>query len=640
MTMLDRMRRHKSWLKWSLGIVVVSFIVLYIPQFLSPSGPNGAAAPSDVIATVEGRRVTAAAYQQAYQQQVDQLRAAYGNVTEAMLQQLAIPQRVVQQLVNQEVVLAEANRLGITVSDGELRERLLRLPMFQENGQFVGEAAYRQMLDQARPPVRPADFENDLRRSLIAEKLQAAVTGWINVSDADVEREYRRQNEKVKLDLAVFTADKFRAGITPTDAEIAARFSSHQEAYRIPEKRRVRYLAIDAEALRSTVTVTPQEIQARYNDNLQAYTTPEQIRASHILFKTDGKDAAAVRKVAESVLAKVKAGGDFAALAKQYSEDDGSKANGGDLGFFGRGAMVKEFEDAAWALQPGQVSGIVQTPFGFHIIKVTDKRAASTRTLDEVRQSIEDTLRDEKARAEASQLASTIAPTIKTPADLDTAAKAHGLTVGDSGLFARNEPLAGLGFAPAVTASAFSLQKDQVSGELATNQGYAFIAVTDIQPSTLPTLDQVKDKVKDDVIHDKALAIARSKAEAMAKAAGSNFARAARAAGVDVKSTDMVTRGSSYPEIGVSDAVDAAVFKLAKGETSGPIETGDAVVVARVADRQDISPDALAAQRETIRQQLFQQRADAFFSAYLAKIRSGMEITYNQATLEQLTKPS
>jgi peptidyl-prolyl cis-trans isomerase D len=638
MTMLDRMRRHKSWLKWSLGIVVVSFILLYVPQFLSSS--TGTAAPSDVVATVEGRSVTASAYQQAYQQQVDQLRASYGNVTEQMLQQLGIAQRVVQQLVNQEVVLAEANRLGITVSDGELRERLLRLPMFQENGQFVGEAAYRQMLDQARPPVRPADFENELRRSLIAEKLQAAVTGWIHVSDADVEREYRRQNEKVKADLAVFTADKFRAGITPTDAEISAQFSAHQETYRVPEKRRVRYLSIDAEALRSKMTVTPQEVEARYRDNLTSYTTPEQIRASHILFKTEGKDAAAVRKVAESVLAKVKAGGDFAALAKQYSEDDGSKANGGDLGFFGRGAMVKEFEDAAWALQPGQVSGLVQSPFGFHIIKVTDHHAAATRTLDEVRQSIEDTLRYEKARTEASRLASEIAPTIKAPADLDTAAKAHGLTVGDSGLFSRDEPLAGLGFAPAVTASAFSLQKDQVSGELATNQGYAFIAVTEIQPSALPTLDQVKDKVKDDVIRQKALAIAHAKAEAMAKTAKTNFAGAARAAGVDVKSTDFIARGSSFPEIGVSDKLDEAIFKLAKGETSAPVDAGDAVVVARVTDRQDISPDALAAERDSLREQIFEQRADAFFSAYLAKIRAGMSITFNQATLEALTKQS
>jgi parvulin-like peptidyl-prolyl isomerase len=191
-----------------------------------------------------------------------------------------------------------------------------------------------------------------------------------------------------------------------------------------------------------------------------------------------------------------------------------------------------------------------------------------------------------------------------------------------------------------VTASAFSLQKDQVSGELATNQGYAFIAVTEIQPSALPTLDQVKDKVKDDVIRQKALAIARAKAEAVAKAAKTNFAGAARAAGVDVKSTDLVARGSSFPEIGVSDKLDEAIFALAKGETSAPVDTGDAVVVARVTDRQDISPDALAAERDSLREQIFQQRADAFFSAYLAKIRAGMSITFNQATLEALTKQS
>src|SRR5262245_32711446 len=351
MTMLDRMRRHKAWLKWSLGIVVATFILLYVPQFLRGSSTGTSA--SDVIATVDGHKITAGVYQQLYLQQVSQIRSQYGDINDQVLRQLGVSQRLIQRLVAQEATLVEAQRLGITVSDGELKERLIRLPMFQSNGQFVGEPIYRQMLQNSRPPLTPAEFEQDLRRSLISEKLQAAVTSWIRVTDADVEQEYRRRNEKIKLDVAVFSADKLKSAVQPTDAEIAQQFSAHQESYRVPEKRRVRYLAIDAESLRAKMTVTPQEVEARYRDSIQTYSTPDQVRASHILLKTEGKDEAAVKKVAESVLAKVKAGGDFAALAKQYSEDDGSKVNGGDLDYFGKGAMVKEFEEAAWALKPG-----------------------------------------------------------------------------------------------------------------------------------------------------------------------------------------------------------------------------------------------------------------------------------------------
>ena len=633
MTMLDRMRRHKGWLKWSLGFVVLTFIVLYIPSFLSPTT---GAAPGDAIATVNGRKVPVLTYQRAYAQQVDQMRRAYGEINEQMLRQLGIGQRTVDRLVNEEAVLAEAERLGITVTDGELRERLMRLPGLQEGGQFIGHTRYRQMLDMQRPPMREAEFEAEFRRQLLAEKLQNAVTGWVHVSDADVLKEFNTRNEKVKLDLAIFTANQFRAGITPTDAEIAAQFASNTETYRLPEKRRVRYLSIDADALRAKMTATPAEVEARYRENIKTYETPEQVRASHILLKTEGKDEAAVRKVAESLLAKIKGGADFAALAKQFSEDEQSKARDGDLDYFGKGAMVKEFDEAVWALQPGQLSGIVKTQFGLHIIKLVDKKAAITRPLVDVRVQIEEQIKSERARAEAEKIATEIAPQIDDPSDLDTVAKARGLTVADSGLFAREEPMAGLGFAPAVTAQAFTLEKGKVSGMLQSGQGYVFIALTDIQAAALPTLEQVKDKVRDDVIRLKAVDVARQKAATMAQAAKANFAAAAKAAGVEVKATELVARGATLPEIGVSAKVDDAVFKLKAGETSEPIATDTAVVVARVKERTDASPDAFATEKDSLRTQLRQQRGGEFFTAYMMRAREKMTVTYNERVLATL----
>jgi peptidyl-prolyl cis-trans isomerase D len=314
MTMLDRMRRHKAWLKWSLGLVVVTFVLLYVPSFLDPLAGTGLN-PNDAIATVEGHDITVGTFQRIYQQQLLTVRQSYGGqITDDMIRQLQIPQRVVQQLVDEEATVAAAARLGLAVTDAELKERILRMPGFLDNGQFVGDARYRQILSFQRPPLRVSEFEEQLRKSLVAEKLEAAVTAWILVSDGDAESEFRRRNEKVKLDLAVFTAGQFSAGITPTDAQLSAHFAANQESYRTPEKRRVRYLSIDAEALRATRQVTAAEIEQRYRDNIAQYTTPEQVRASHILFKTtEGKDEATQRKAAEAVLAQVKAGGDFAA---------------------------------------------------------------------------------------------------------------------------------------------------------------------------------------------------------------------------------------------------------------------------------------------------------------------------------------
>jgi peptidyl-prolyl cis-trans isomerase D len=384
------------------------------------------------------------------------------------------------------------------------------------------------------------------------------------------------------------------------------------------------------------MTVTAAEIDARYRENLSMYQTPEQVRASHILFKTEGKDKEAVRKTATGVLARVKAGGDFAALAKQYSEDEQSKVAGGDLNYFSQGAMVAEFDKVAWSLPVGQTSDLVESQYGFHIILVTDKRAATTRTLDQVKPQIEDQLRDEKARARATTMSEEMAKEISSPADLDRVGKARGLTVGDSGLFARDEPLAGLGFAPTVAAQAFSLELNKTSGAIATSQGHAFIALTEIKPSAIPTLAEAKDKVRETVINAKAVEVARARAASLAGATAANFAAAAKAAGAPVRSTDLVTRGSAYPEVGVSDSLDEAAFALKVGEVSKPVATENAVVVVHARERQDITPEGLAGARDSLKAQLTSERRQAFFAAYMTKAMKEIPVTYNEATIAQV----
>lgn len=641
MTMLDRMRRRKNWLKWSLGIVVATFIALYFPSFMGPA--TDGTAPNDAIATVDGRPVTVAKYQRAYRQQVDQLRNAYGDqFNEQMLQQLQMPMRVLQQLVDEETIQAEADRLGIRVSNEELRQRIVSVPAFQFNGQFIGWEQYQAFLRGQN--LTATEFEESVRRQMKAEKLQALLTGWVRVDDDEVEREYRKRNEKVKLDVAIFTANQFRNTIQPTDAELKAHFSADPEKYRLPEKRRVRFLAVDANTLKSRMTATIEEVQARYQQNAAMFTTPEQVRASHILFKTEaGKDEAAIRKQAETILAKAKSGADFAALAKQYSEDTskakGSKERGGDLEYFGRGEMSKNFEDAAFALKPGDVSDLVKTEYGFHIIKLTDKKAAIVRTLDQVRPQLEDQIKTEKARAEANVKADQLAGRIKAPADLDTVAREESLAITDSGLFGRDEPLAGLGFAPAVSAKAFELEVGKVSEKLQTPQGWAWISLVEIKPSAVPTLEDVKDQVRDDLVRIKAVDVAKARAATMAQAAKGNFAAAAKAAGVEVKSTELITRGSALPEIGINQAVEDIVFALKAGETSGPITTENAVVVARVKERQDFKPEDFATGRAALREDLIQARQGEFFSAYMMKARDKMPPTFNENALKLLTSP-
>jgi peptidyl-prolyl cis-trans isomerase D len=640
MTMLDRMRRHKNWLKWSLAIVVVAFVLLYIPNFLRNGIGGGVAGAGtrDVIASVDGQKITVGQFRRAYQQQMQAYRRAYGgNIDDRLLKQMGIDRRILQQMIDEEAGLAEARRLGITTSDEEVRARILSLPAFQENGQFIGDARYRQLLQMSDPPRRPPEFEEEVRRSLTLGKLQGALTDWMTVSDADVTAEFKRRNEKVKLAVVSFPADKFLAETTATDAEIAQQFEQHKPDYRIPEKRKVKYAFLDVQAIRNRTLVSPQDVQRYYEDNEQQYSTPEQVRASHILLKTEGKDDAAVKKQAEDLLAKAKGGADFAELATKFSEDDSSKVKGGDLGSFPKGQMVPEFDAVAFTLQPGQISDVVKSQFGYHIIKVMEKKAPTKRTLDEVRAQIEDQLKSQRAQEEAQRTVKDLTGKVQKPADLDTVLKPRGFVAGETDFFARNEPVAGLGMAPAVGTRAFELKEGEVSEAVQTPQGYAFLTLTGKQDARTPSLDEVKARVREDVVKRKAVETARQKAASVAaRLKTGDFAAAAKAAGLEVKTTELVARGSPIADAGVSPAIDTVAFALPAGGVSDPIVTNNGAVVVKVVERAAVSDQDLAKGRDGVRTELLTERRNQFFSAYMAKARERMQINVNQQTVAQL----
>src|SRR6267142_2028948 len=525
MTMLDRMRRHRDWLKWSLGLVCVAFVLFYIPDFLRGSGAD--AASSDTIAKVEGHEIRSGEFRRTYQAQLQAYRSAYGgNMNEQLLKQLGVERQILQQMVDERAALAEAERLGISVSDEEVRQRIFAMPAFQDNGAFIGETRYQQLLRMQRPPLTPSEFEDNVRRSLAVEKLRASLTDWLSVPDKELEREYRRRNDKVKLALVSFTADSFRTKVTATDAEVASYCDAHKNDFKIPEKRKIRYLLIDIDGLRAKVVVPPADIEREYNNNSEQYTTPEQVRASHILLKTDGKDDAAVKAKAEELLKQAKAGADFADLAKKNSEDDASAKNGGDLDYFGEGRMVPEVDAAVFAMQPGRISDLVKTQYGYHIIKLVDKKAATTRPLTEVRQQLTDQLSYQRAQAQAAEIA------------------------------------------------------------------------------------------------------ARLKA-------ASDFEKAAKAAGVEAKTTDLITQDAPIPDLGVAPAVSDTAFKLAAGGVSDPIATDNGTAVVKVLEKKEVMPAEWTSSKDRFREELLTERRNRFFSAYMVKAKQKMKIEVNRESLQR-----
>ena len=628
MTMLDSMRRHIGWLKWSLGLVILAFAFLYIPD-LSNSTQQLTGALTEVVATVGEREITVREFRTVYLRQLQSYQAqSGGEITAEILRSMGLDRQILQQMIDEYAALQEAERLGVTVTDKEIRDRIVSFPAFQQNGQFVGEQAYIQSLRLQSPPMTPAQFEEDIRRSLMLERLQAAVTDWITVTDEDLRREHVRRSETISVSAISFRADDFREGIEATDADVAALFAQNAVDYTVPEKRQLRFVLINVAALKESFTPSDDDVQGYYGYNTDRYPEPVTLRASHILLRTEGKDLPEVQTQAEAIVAEARGGADFAELARQYSEDDGTKELGGDLGPISPGQMVPEFEGAAYALDQGEISDPVSSMFGVHIIKATEKTGGTTQPLNEVRESIVDLLKQESADARASALAEAMAAEITTAADMDDAARRRGLEPQVTGFVSPGEPILGLGFSSEVTTRAFQLGQGQVAGPIQTPTGPAFVTVVGIQDPSIPPLEEVEARVRDDVIRKKAFAAAQARAAEVATLlqTADDFTQAAETEELEVSTSDAIGRGAAVPGVGLNAAVEAVAFSLSAGETSDPVLTGNSAVILHVHERQEATAADFQATRETLRNDMIAEQQGQFYAAYLENVKARIRI--------------
>jgi peptidyl-prolyl cis-trans isomerase D len=604
--------------------VIIGMLALSMLLYLVPQGPGGTESAGDVVARIGDQTVTL----NDINTQLNEIRQR-NNIPRQLEGFYA--NQLLKQLVFQKEIEYEAKRLGITVSDKERADRIRQILPTAFNGDtFVGVDAYANQVQQRFQMSVPV-FEELVRSSLVEEKFRKLLTDGISVSPQEIQDEFRFQNEKIKLNYVFIKPDELAEKITPDEADIKSYYEQNKSKYQIPEKRVVRFGLLDLIQLRQNTTVSDDELKAVYQQNIQQYEVQNRVHVEHVLFTTVGKtdaEVAEIKKKAEDVLAQARKGANFEDLAKKYSEDPGSKAKGGDLGWLLQGQTVPEFEKAAFRLPKGQISDLIKTQYGFHIIKVLDKETAHTKPFDEVKDSIRTPLLLQKVDAQAAATADKMSSQIRqsNKVTLDDLARQYHLSIAQTRPVGPNDPVLELGNSQDVKDEIVRLRQGELSTPIRTDRGYVVLSLAQVISAHPGTLEEVRDKVIAELKQQKSDQLARTKADDLVKRVkfGEKFDAAAKATGLDAKTSDLFARNGSIPGVG-SGKLLAPAFALKQGDVGGPTQIAGSWLVYQVAEKVEANPADFEAQKKTITDTLLQTKRTVAFDAFRAALEDHLK---------------
>ena len=610
--------------------------------------------PRGVIAKVAGQDITTVQVQERAREMAQQQFGPQAQKMMGQLMPLMIP-NAVQNLIARRAILAEAERMGLQATDGDVRDELEHgrygAALFP-GGKFIGQEAYENLLTQNNLTV--ASFEQAVKDDILQQKLITIVSGSAVVSPTDVKQEFVKRNTKVKFDYAVLSQDDIRKGLHPTEEELKAFYTRNKATYNntVPEKRKIEYVMLDKSRLMSEAQVSPEDLRTYYDQHQDQYRVPEEVKVSHILIKTppagadgkvDEKGVAEAQKKAEDILKQLKAGAKFDELAKKYSEDPGSGKQGGELGWIGRGRTVPEFEKTAFSLPVGQLSDLVKTTYGFHIIRVEDKHEAHLKSLEEVKGEIEPLVRQNKVNRLIESAGNALLDQARSQG-LEKAAAAKGLTPITTDFVAKNDALPGIGVTPQFMDAVFA-EREKAPPDLAQlSQGAAVFQVLGIRPPATPTFEEIRQKVEDQFKNERASVLLAQKNQELSDRAKSehDLKKAAKELGAAMKTSEFVLPNGQVPDIGSMTGQAAVAFTMKPGEISGPIMAGTNGVVLQIVEKQEPTDQEFAAQKDQIRDELRRQKQEDLFGLFLSNLRDKMEkdgkIKINEQEMKSLTQ--
>ena len=674
--MIKFLQKEGPLKKYVLGGILV-FICVAMSAYLIPGGfgdyISGSLTQAGVLAVVGDQSV--GLQEVAQRARMIGRQQFRGNIPDTLMPFLM--QRAADNMITQGAMVYEADRMGLGATNDDVRNFLHQGQfgeIFFPGGNFIGDDQYEQLV-QNQFGMSVTQFEKEIKAQVASQKLLAAVGAPATVSEKEIQAEVEKQDTKVKFDYAIITLEDVKNQLHPTDAELKVFYDQNKQTYvnSIPEKRKARYIVIDRSKLAENTQVSQADLQQYYSQHQDDFRIPETVTVRHILIKTpvpgsitvnpvlgqDGKinqkateaaQKAAEEKAVNAAQAKaddiekqLKAGGDFAALAKQNSDDPGSAQNGGLLPPITRGRTVPEFEQAAFSTPVGQTTGVIRTSYGFHIIRVEAKQTPRMKPLDEVKAQIEPTLKQQKAAAEAQKLADTVQSLARTNG-LDKAASDKGLSITTTDFITNADPLPGIGTAQDLMSAIFSVKKMDPPATASVPQGFVVYQVSDIQPPQTPSFDQIRAKVEDEFKTQRAQQMLAQKTQELSDRAHSehDLRKAAKEMNATVKTSDLVGTSAQVPDIGALTGAAAQIFTLKQGDISGPIGLQASGVVVMLIDRQVPAGDDLKKSWDTAKESLLAEKRQELEGLYVQNLRERLtkegKIKVNKKEMERLAK--
>jgi len=583
----------------------------------------------NAVATVNGVEISVQDYQRAYDRAVENYRQQFGgSIPPGLLEGLNVKGQVVGQLIQGELIRQGAAEMGLAVSKEATQREVTKNTAFQDNGEF-DLSRYKEVLSQNR--LTPTSFEGAIRNDMLTGMAVDAIGSFALLSEAEVQQWLDFSSEEIKLAVRAVKSSDFEEKVVVEDAELAAWFEQHSAEYTTEPKIRLKYVLFDFAKDVDQVQVTDDALRARYASELAKYQVPEERHARHILFKVMNDDEVEEKKKqAEEVLALARKGDDFVTLASKYSEGP-TKDKGGDLGFFGRGRMVPEFDEAVFSMEPGAVSDLIRTSFGFHIIKLEEVRPATTRPFDEVKGELTKALQKEEVKGVTFKKASEAYEGIMRAGNIDKYSEQEGVEVVETEYFARSQPPAGITADPAFLQAAFSLGKGELSSLAELKKGYAILFVDDIQAPEVPALAEVRERVVQNYRAEKAVELARAAADeelAAAKEQGK------------LSSDGLVETGYVKRDALQADTVPAAViedaFSLAPAVVlpEHVVGVGNDFYLYEIRDRRQDAASADEDKKKQLEQQLLDGLQSKLVSNWLAHLQEKAKIWTNDTILQ------